>query len=47
MAAAEVQHPHLDAAEVDSLFVGKGEPRRTRLLVPDDVVADVLVRDDA
>jgi hypothetical protein len=41
-----IQHPHLDAAEIDGLFVGEREPRRTRLLVPDDVVADVLVRDD-
>jgi hypothetical protein len=41
-----IEHPHFDAAEIDSLFVGEGEPRRAWLLVPDDVVPDVLVRDD-
>jgi hypothetical protein len=43
-----IQHPHLDldAAEMDGFFVSEGEPRRARLLVPDDVVPDVLVRDD-
>ena len=44
--AAEVVRAHLHAAEEHRRLVVEGDARRARLLVPQEVLADVPVRDD-
>ena len=46
VAAAEKSHLHLDAAEVDFRLVAEHQTGRARLLVFQDVLADVAVRDN-